>query len=386
MINLIEDTIDHKDIDGLIEWLKQYPRLTKGDLTIHFEKKWSKWLGTNHSTFVNSGSSANLLMYYALQLSGRMRNNKVVVPTVSWATSVTPAIQFGMEVIFCDVDLDTLGVNIEHLEKIFIKYEPSALLIVQPLGFVCKMNEIIMLCHKYNVLLLEDSCETVGSTCNGIKTGNFGLMSSFSYYFGHHMSTIEGGMICTNDEEIDDILKMIRSHGWDRDLSKEKQKKLRTENNVEELRALYTFYVPGFNLRATDLQAFIGIHQIKKLEHLIKIRNENFYTYHENIDNRFWKINPNTKETISNFAYPIIHPKAKYLSKVLFDNHIQNRPLICGSMTQQPFIKKIQTYEDTPIANIYVHEKGLYLPNHDKLNKEQILSICKIVNEVFNGE
>jgi CDP-6-deoxy-D-xylo-4-hexulose-3-dehydrase len=223
MINLVEDTIDKQDVDKLIEWLKTYPHLTKGKLTVEFESKWSEWLGVKYSTYVNSGSSANLLMYYALKLSKRMKNNKVVVPAVSWATSVSPAIQFGMEIIICDVELDTLGLNIKHLEEIFIKYNPSALLLVQSLGFIGKMEEIQTLCKKYNVIMLEDSCETVGSTYKGIKSGNFGTMSSFSYYFGHHMSTIEGGMVCTNDKEQDDIIKKKRSHGWERDLSKQTQ-------------------------------------------------------------------------------------------------------------------------------------------------------------------
>jgi CDP-6-deoxy-D-xylo-4-hexulose-3-dehydrase len=385
MINLVEDTIDKQDVDKLIEWLKTYPHLTKGKLTVEFESKWSEWLGVKYSTYVNSGSSANLLMYYALKLSKRMKNNKVVVPAVSWATSVSPAIQFGMEIIICDVELDTLGLNIKHLEEIFIKYNPSALLLVQSLGFIGKMEEIQTLCKKYNVIMLEDSCETVGSTYKGIKSGNFGTMSSFSYYFGHHMSTIEGGMVCTNDKELDDIIKMIRSHGWDRDLSKETQTELRTGWKIEDFQSLYTFYVPGFNVRATDLQAFIGLEQLKKLNGFIKKRNENFITYHSHIKNNFWKINPDTKEIISNFAYPIIHPKAKELSKILFEKEIQNRPLICGSMSKQPFVRNVyHPIEKTPFADEYVHERGIYLPNHPMLEREKILEICDIVNEVLD--
>jgi len=212
-ITLVKDTIDNGDIDVLIEWLKTYPRLTKGQKTIEFEEMWSKWIGCKYSVFVNSGSSANLLMLYALLELYNLRNKKIVVPSLGWATDLAPVIQFGFEPLLVDIDKSNLAVDVDHLEEIFIAEKPAAMLLVSVLGLSPRMNEIVELCKKHGVILLEDNCESQGTKYNGVKLGNFGLMSAFSTYFGHTMSTIEGGMICTNDKEVYDMLKQLRSHG-----------------------------------------------------------------------------------------------------------------------------------------------------------------------------
>jgi len=187
-IPLVRDTIDFKDIKKLIKWLKTNPKLTKGEKTIEFEKKWSNYLGIKYSVFVNSGSSANLAMIYALVLSNRLKNNKIVVPALSWVTTVSPIINFNLEPILCDSEKDYLSLDINHLEEIFKEHNPAVLMLVHPLGFPNDMNTIIKLCDEYDVLLIEDSCETIGTTYNNKLMGTFGLLSSFSFYFGHHMS------------------------------------------------------------------------------------------------------------------------------------------------------------------------------------------------------
>jgi CDP-6-deoxy-D-xylo-4-hexulose-3-dehydrase len=240
-IKLVKDTIDSQDINNLIEWLKTNPKLTKGELTVEFEKQWSEWLGVKYSVFVNSGSSANLAAIYSLLLSGKLKNNKIVVPAVSWVTTVTPAIQLGLEPIMCECDEKNLGLDIAHLESIIKNENPSAIILVHVLGLPNHMDEIVKLCKENNVLLVEDSCESIGSKYNDKMIGTFGDMSTFSFYFGHHMSTIEGGMISTNDEDLYHILLSIRSHGWDRDLPSEKQSELRKKYNIQNFRSLYTF-------------------------------------------------------------------------------------------------------------------------------------------------
>lgn len=224
-ITLVKDTIDIDDVNKLIEWLKTNPRLTKGNLTIEFEKKWSEWLGSKYSVFVNSGSSANLAAIYSLILSGKLKNNKIVVPAVSWVTTVTPAIQLGLEPIMCECDMDNLGLDINHLKEIIKTENPGAIILVHVLGFPNYMDEIIDLCNENDIMLIEDTCESIGSEYNGKKLGTLGDLSTFSFYFGHHMSTIEGGMVSTDDEELYHILLSIRSHGWDRDLPQEKQER-----------------------------------------------------------------------------------------------------------------------------------------------------------------
>jgi len=382
-IKLVNDTINQKDLSDLINWLKTNPKLTKGDLTIEFEKQWSKWLGTKYSVYVNSGSSANLAMIYSLLISNRLKNKKIIVPTVSWTTTVTPLIHLGLEPILCECDKETLGIDIEHFKALIKEHKPSALIIVHILAFPCKMDEIIQLCEENDIILLEDSCESIGSEYSNIKTGNFGLMSSFSFYYGHHMSTIEGGMVSTNNEEMYNLLLSIRSHGWDRDFNKEYQSNLRKENNVNDFRALYTFYYPGFNLRSTDLQAFIGLNQIKKIDDFSDKRNKNYMIYDSLIKNDFWKIKNYDNCFYSNFAYPIITPKIKEVVSELIENKIECRPLVCGSIGLQPYWKNIYGEQNFEFANI-VHHNGLYVPNNQDITENEIEFICHIINKNIN--
>lgn len=383
-INLAENTIDKKDIDDLVTWLKTYPRLTKGELTIQFEKKWSEWLGCKYSVFVNSGSSANLAMIYALKCRGKLKSNKIIVPAVSWSTTVAPVIQLGFEPIFCDCDKDTLGLDTEHLNDLISLHEPCAVIVVHALGFPAKIKEIQTICKKKNVVLLEDSCETVGSTYKNKKMGTFGLMSTFSFYFGHHISCVEGGIVSTDNKELYDILLMIRSHGWDRDLDSETQNKLRKKHKISGFKSLYTFYYPSFNIRSTDLQAFIGLKQMDKLYDICSQRNWNLLLYDTYIKNSYYKIKLNHDVFISNFAYPIIHPKRDKISKALFDAGIENRPLICGSMERQPFCKPFVDKTSTLDFSNIVDDYGMYVPNHPDLEQKEIKRICNIINGVIN--
>jgi CDP-6-deoxy-D-xylo-4-hexulose-3-dehydrase len=376
-IKLVKDTISNKEIDELCSWLSTYPQLTKGKMTEQFEQEWSNWLGVKYSVFVNSGSSANLGMFYALKESRRLRNNIVVAPCVSWVTTVSPIIQLGFDLILCDTDKETLGLDIEQLEHICKAYKPACLILVHVLGIPNKMKEIADICKKYDVILLEDSCESVGSLYGGDKTGTFGVMSSFSTYFGHHFSTIEGGLISTNDFELYEILKSIRSHGWSRDLCKDTQEKLKKENNVDDFRNLYTFYYPGFNLRSTDLQAFLGINQLKTLDIKNQKRYENLLKYHSLIKNSYWKVN--FTEFISNFAYPIIHPKKNIVVENLKNAQVECRPLVCGSMSRQPFYYKRYGEKIYSFSDI-VHDYGVYLPNNPDMTSQEIEYICEIVN------
>jgi CDP-6-deoxy-D-xylo-4-hexulose-3-dehydrase len=380
-IDLIQDTIDNQDIDNLIQWLKEYPRLTKGPKTIEFETKWCEWLGSKYSIFVNSGSSANLLMLYALKVLNKMKNNKVCVPALCWATDLSPVLQFDMEPLLIDCNLDNLSIDLKHLEEVFKTEQPSVLILVSVLGLSPDMNSIVELCQKYDVILLEDNCESQGTKFKGTKLGNFGLMSSFSTYFGHTMSTIEGGVITTNDEEIYHTLLQLRSHGWDRDLPESKQQELRKEWEVSDFSALYTFYIPGFNLRSTDLQAQLGIQQLLKVDGMISNRFQNFLYYKSRLEGKIWFPKTFNDEFTSNFAIPVITktPEDKQrLIKELEENNIACRPLISGSMGTQPFYKKLYGENKLPNCSI-IDERGVYVPNHDKMTKEDIDRVCDIL-------
>lgn len=382
MIKLVKDTIDKNDINKLIEWLNQddIPRLTKGDLTWELESKWANKIGTKYSVYVNSGSSAILLALAALLHTGKLKNNKVVVPGLSWATDVSSPMLLGMEPILCDSNLEDLSCDLEHLEELFKTNDPSCMILVSPLGLVPNMEKVISLCEKYNVILLEDVCESMGSKYQGKYLGSFGFASFFSMYFGHHLSTIEGGFINTNDEDFYYSLLMMRSHGWDRDLPTHIQEKLREENDVSEFDSLYTFYLPGFNLRATDLQAFIGLMAIDKLDGYSEKRNENFKKYKSLIDDNKIMIGENNGDFVSNFAYPIINEKRNEIVNKLLEKNIEVRPLIAGDMSKKPmWVKK---YGSVELKNCELINKfGFYIPNHQGLTFDEIQTIVSIINE-----
>jgi CDP-6-deoxy-D-xylo-4-hexulose-3-dehydrase len=279
----------------------------------------------------------------------------------------------------CDCDEDNLGLNIGHLKQIIKDENPSAIILVHVLGIPNHLDEIITLCKENDILLIEDTCESIGSMYDNKKLGTFGDLSTFSFYFGHHMSTIEGGMISTNDEDLYHILLSIRSHGWDRDLPKKKQEELRQKFNVNNFRALYTFYYPGFNLRSTDLQAFIGLEQLKKLDMIVENRNKNFLRYKDEIKNPEWNIQEPKGSLVSNFSFPIITKNITKLVEELTNNDIECRPLICGSINEHPFWYERYGHSDLPISK-RVHEYGLYLPNNHEMTEEEMNKIIKIVN------
>jgi len=381
MIKLVSDTIDRSDINSLIEWLSNdnIPRLTKGDLTVSLEKKWAEKIGTKYSVFVNSGSSSILLTLAALKYTNRLKNNKVVVPSLSWATDLSSPMLLGLDPILCDCNLNDLSCDLDHLEEIFKTESPSVLILVSVLGLVPDMNRIIELCKKYNVLLLEDVCESMGSKYKGEYLGTFGLASFFSMYFGHHLSTIEGGFINTNDEDLYYTLLMMRSHGWTRDLPIEQQKEYKDKYRVSDFEALYNFYLPGFNLRSTDLQAFIGLRAIDKLDNYADLRNKNFKYYLNAIKNSELNIRSNHDDYISNFAMPILNKNRTSIIENLVKNNIECRPLIAGNLANKPFW--YENFGEVYMKNCDLIDKyGFYIPNHQDLTKDQLDKIIKIIN------
>ena len=381
MIPLVKDTIDDKDINQLIEWLKTYPKLTKGDNTLKLEETFAEWIGTKYSIFVNSGSSANLLMLYALKyLKGN--NLKVAVPSLCWATDLSPIMQLDMTPILVDCNLNDLSVDVKHLETIFTsKNKPDILLLVAVLGLSPDMDIIKKLCDKYNVILLEDVCESQGTMFNNQKLGSFGLMSSFSTYFGHTMSTIEGGFITTNDKSLYDILIQLRSHGWDRDLDKNKQNELRKKWKITDFNTLFTFYIPGFNLRSTDLQAFLGLRQMEKVDKMISQRNSNFLLFQQYLKNNTWFPQTPLNSYTASFCIPVIFKTKKNKEKAIKEfikNKIEIRPLIAGSMGKQPFYVIKYGQLNLPNCDI-VDERGIYIPNFPLLTKDEIKLMCDII-------
>jgi CDP-6-deoxy-D-xylo-4-hexulose-3-dehydrase len=378
-IFLAKDTIEKYELFALCDWIKADNKLTKGPLTIEFERKFADYLDVKHSVFVNSGSSANLLMIYSLLKSNILKNKKVIAPAVSWVTTISPLMQLGLDIKLCDCDKDDLGLDVAHFEKLCKEHNPAFAIIVHVLGHVNNMDPIIQICKKYDVLLLEDSCEALGSIYNDKKLGSISTMGSFSFYYGHHISTIEGGMVVTDNTDLYNLMLSIRSHGWGRDVNIDYHEQWKKGYDIDEVRDLYTFYYPGFNLRSSDLNAFLGISQLKKVDQLALKRQENFYLYKSHLE-EFWCQKSKT-DLLSNFAYGVIVKNRLEVYRHLKENGIETRPLICGSIGRHPFW--IKRYGELCLRNAdIIHDNGLYLPNHNKIGKLEIKYISEKFTEV----
>jgi len=378
---LAKETIDNNDIEALREWLSQKPRLTKGSLTLEFENKWAKYIGTKYSVFCNSGSSANLLMTYAALQSHKLPNNKIVVPSVGWVTTIAPAMQFGMQPIMVGADKDTFGIDLDQLEQVCIKEQPSVVIYVQVLGVPHYKERLLKLKEKYGFILLEDACAALGARySDGTMVGQVGDMSSFSFYFGHQLSTIEGGMVNTNSKELYDLLIMLRSHGWGKDLDQQAYDNLIDKNNVDDFHKPFTFFVPGFNVRATDLQAFIGIRQVEKAEWVSERRNANHIRYAKNLENvvRFQNWYDHKPVSISFGALADSTQHRKEIVNRLVANGVETRIFSAGNLGRHPFWKNIYGEFNDNVSNM-IHERGFFVPNDPSLTEEEVDFISSLI-------
>jgi len=378
-IHLAEDTITKSELTELSEWMLAGNRLTKSHETVLFEEEFAKWMGSRYAVFVNSGSSANLLMIYAQKELGRLKNMRAIAPAVSWVTTVSPLLQFGFDTKLCDCDNSTLGLDLDHLETLCREHDPSVLILVHVLGHSNNVAEIKQICDKYDIILLEDSCEALGSEYRGAKLGTLGNAGSFSFYYGHHISTIEGGMVVTDDYELYQMMLSLRSHGWSRDLAHEKREALTKEYSVDEFRNLYTFYHAGFNLRSTDLQARLGRSQLTKLGAIAKVREQNFEEYRSGLQDFF--VQTSEADPLSSFAYGTFVQNRLEVYEHLKANEIECRPLICGNIARHPFWLTANGPENLPNADT-VHDFGIYLPNHHNLNSKDIDRVTRVFLEV----
>lgn len=378
---LAKETINEKDIDELCNWLKSYPRLTKGNLTIEVEEKWAKYIGTKHAVFNNSGSSANLLMIYTAIMADKIKNKKIVVPSVGWVTTIAPAIQFGLEPIMVEADKKTYGIDLDELEKICKKDKPDAVIFVQVLGVPHYRERLLELKEKYGFFLMEDACAALGSSyADGSMVGTVGDMSSFSFYFGHQLSTIEGGMVNTDDPELHQVLVMLRSHGWGKDLNPDAYKALMDGYGIDDFHQPFTFFLPGFNLRSTDLQAFLGIRQIDRAEWVAKKRNRNHLQYADELKGyvEFQDWGDNNPVSISFGALAKSPEHRKEIVKRLIENGIETRIFSAGNLGRHPFWTDIYEEFEAPVSDS-IHSRGFFLPNYPELMPHEISFICDVV-------
>ena len=381
---LAKETINNEDIDALREWLGTYPRLTKGELTWKVEAAWADYIGTKHAVFNNSGSSANLLMIYAAIAAGRIKNKKIAVPSVGWVTTIAPAIQFGLTPIMVGADRDTYGMDLNQLEEVCKTEKPDAVIFVQVLGVPHYREHLLALKEKYGFCLLEDGCAALGAAYeDGSKVGTVGDMSSFSFYFGHQLSTIEGGMVNTSDKELYDILLMLRSHGWGKDLDEGSYQKLMDQHRVDDFHKPFTFFIPGFNLRATDLQAFLGLRQIEKAEWAAAGRNRNHRRYAENlwghVDYQRWY--DDFPVSISFGALAESNEHRKRIVTRLVECGIETRIFSAGNLGVHPFWTNLYDKFEDEVSD-RIHSCGFFLPNYPELELHEVDYISNIVRGV----
>ena len=381
---LAKETINNEDIDALREWLGTYPRLTKGELTWKVEEAWADYIGTKHAVFNNSGSSANLLMIYAAIAAGRIKNKKIAVPSVGWVTTIAPAIQFGLTPIMVGADRDTYGMDLNQLEEVCKTEKPDAVIFVQVLGVPHYREHLMALKEKYGFCLLEDGCAALGAAYeDGSKVGTVGDMSSFSFYFGHQLSTIEGGMVNTSDKELYDILLMLRSHGWGKDLDEGSYQKLMDQHQVDDFHKPFTFFIPGFNLRATDLQAFLGLRQIEKAEWAAAGRNRNHCRYAENlwghVDYQRWY--DDFPVSISFGALAESNEHRKRIVTRLVECGIETRIFSAGNLGVHPFWTNLYDKFEDEVSD-RIHSCGFFLPNYPELELHEVDYISNIVRGV----
>ena len=390
MIKLIKSTFYNEKTtkEALCEFIEKSDKLSIGKECRKFEEAFALYQKRKHCVFVNSGSSANLALIQSLLNLGKIKKGDMVgFSSLTWSTNVMPLIQLGLNAIPVDVELDTLNVSSTILLKTLKKYPIKMLFITNLLGFCDDIDVIVEICKEKKILLIEDNCESLGTVYKGQKLGNFGLASTFSFYVGHHMSTIEGGAVCTDDNDLDTMLQMVRAHGWDRNLTEEKQLKVRTKYNINSsFYSRYTFYDLGYNLRTTEINGFLGNNQLKYLPQIIERRRNNFLTLAKKIYARTDKYHPiryDHIDTLSNFAFPVVCKSRAIRDELVekCENKIEIRPIVGGDMTLQPFFRKYMKkylHVNADSNAKLVHDQGLYFGNNPELTKWEIQEIIKV--------
>ena len=385
---LIANNILKEDLAPVIELLQsENPILTNGPKCREFEAAWSEWLGVKHSVFVSSGSAANLMSMAILKFDNP-EGGEIIVPPLTWVSDIASVLQNGFTPIFCDIDPKSLAMSEDEiLNKITDK--TIAVFMTHVQGFNGLTDRLLNELDKLNILLIEDVCESHGATHNGQKVGSFGYMSNFSFYYAHHMSTIEGGMVCTNDDTVYQNLRMLRSHGMLREATDVKLQK-GFQQQHPDLNPEFIFAFPAYNLRNNEIGAVIGLNQLKRLDEMVLARSRNQNLFFELVDPKKYQTDFKFHGS-SNYAFNLIlkNPDAKLMDrlvKALDDRGIEYRRGSAGGGNQvrQPYLKKLDLdIKPTDFPNTeHVHFFGMYIGNYPSLSEGEIREICKVINAV----
>lgn len=378
MISLIKSTFykEEETKKALCDFIMSAKQLSIGAQCLAFEEAFAGWHGRKHGVFFNSGSSANLALFQALINLGRLKvSDKVAFSAVTWATNVMPIIQMGLTPVPVDVELRSLNISRRTVEESYAIEPFACLFITNLLGFCDDIDAIRGFCIEKKIQIFEDNCESLGSVYKGVRLGNYSEASTFSFFVGHHMSTIEGGLVLTDDAELSAMLKMVRSHGWNRSLTKEEQGALRAQHDIPNFYDRYTFYDLAYNLRPTDIQGFIGLTQLPYVNEMVEKRVSNFKKLSSVYTNSDFHPIEISMDVCSNFAFPILCKTKQLQEKYIAQcekAEIELRPIVGGSMTEQPFYKKYTlSSHELPNAKL-VHSIGFYIGNNPELTEEEL--------------
>lgn len=375
---LMRDTVSFFDKLNLCKFILQNTRLTQGVKVKEFEAAWNNWLGSKYSIFVNSGSSANLLLLDAVaEYYNIPKGSKILVPATTWTTTASPIIQLGFQPIFCDVDLHNFGFDESDLIKIS-KDHPDIRIV-----FTAHLLGLRAPIEKYKKLLpsaifIEDICESHGVAKDKIKQGSNSVGATFSFYFGHHMTTVEGGMISTNNKDIYDLLRMKRSHG----LSRESENHGKYSQENTNIDPQFLFITLGYNFRNMELNAKLGLIQLNKLDNFISERRKNYKKFLSLLDPQKFLIPEPQENENSSFCLPFIckQPGIKEKLKSNFiSNGVEYRPIIAGNLLNHPAYK---TYSEFKTNANFLHSRGLYIGNNQFLTNQDFLLLENILKGI----
>lgn len=382
----MENNITRDDIDGLIAFLDEMPRLTQSSNVKAFEREWSEWLGVKRSVYVNSGASANLITIAALKhLHGC---GEIIVPTLTWSSDISSVIQNNFTPVFADINPKNLCMDEkEVLSKLSDK--TKAVFITYAQGFNGLTDSLLAELQRRNIPLLEDVCESHGAAFKGKKLGSFGLASNFSFYFAHHMSTVEGGMVSTNDRDFYEVLRMLRSHGMVREADGPSFRKKYSKENPE-LNPEFIFAYPAYNVRGSEIGGVLGRSQLKKLDKNNEMRRKNFELFLSKIDPGKYRTDFDV-EGSCNYAFALVLRKKDFafrnrLEAAMREAGIEFRRGSSGGGNQlrQPYLKKFfpeKEYEKYPNVE-HIHFFGYYIGNYPSLEADKILKLCEFLNSV----
>ena len=381
----------HEEIIEVIDSLIS-SKITMGKKVKQFEDEFAKYIGTKYAIMVNSGSSANLLALSILS-NPKIKNpikpgDEIIVPAVCWSTTISPIVQIGAIPVIVDVELNSFNIDPKIIKE-SISSKTKAIMPVHLLGRSCNMDVIMKIAKSNKLYVLEDSCEAHGAKYKNRKVGSFGDLSTFSFYVSHHITTIEGGMICTNSETYFELAKTLRAHGWIREISNKKK----FQTDYPDIDSRFLFANVGFNFRPTEIQGSFGIHQIKKIEEFIKIRDNNANYWNSRLQKHSnYFIIPSKGPNIRNtwFAYPItlrtnVPFKRKGLIEFLERKGIETRFVMSGNITAHPMFKLIPSRVSTNLSNAdYLSHRSFLIGNHQGIGKQEREYVADCIDDYIS--